>query len=64
MFGVGPRYRWWKCGIGCEINFFSNVAAVFRHLHPAMKGWRCHKCRPMPKHETARDRFLEVLDVN
>ena len=21
----------------CEINFFSNVAAVFRHLHPAMK---------------------------
>jgi glutathione S-transferase len=21
----------------CEINFFSNVASVFRHLHPAMK---------------------------
>src|SRR6187455_2458476 len=21
----------------CEINFFANVAAVFRHLHPAMK---------------------------
>ncbi len=39
MFGVGPREAaivemWnWRA----EINFFSNVAAVFRHTHPAMK---------------------------
>jgi len=39
MFGVGAKdiavVEMWNRR--CEINFFSNVAAVFRHLHPAMK---------------------------
>ena len=39
LFGVGPKeialVEMWNRR--CEINFFSNVAAVFRHLHPAMK---------------------------
>jgi glutathione S-transferase len=39
LFGVGALGRalveMWNRR--CEINFFSNVAAVFRHLHPAMK---------------------------
>jgi glutathione S-transferase len=39
LFGVGAKevavIEMWKRR--CEINFFANVAAVFRHLHPAMK---------------------------
>jgi glutathione S-transferase len=39
LFGVGPKeialIEMWNRR--CEINFFANVAAVFRHLHPAMK---------------------------
>jgi glutathione S-transferase len=39
MFGVGPKdsaiVEMWNRR--AEINFFSNVAAVFRHTHPAMK---------------------------
>ena len=39
LFGVGPKeialVEMWNRR--CEINFMSNVAAVFRHLHPAMK---------------------------
>ena len=39
LFGVGATeiatVEMWNRR--CEINFFSNVAAVFRHLHPAMK---------------------------
>ena len=39
LFGVGAKeialVEMWNRR--CEINFFSNVAAVFRHLHPAMK---------------------------
>jgi glutathione S-transferase len=39
LFGVGPKeialVEMWNRR--CEINFFANVAAVFRHLHPAMK---------------------------
>ncbi len=39
LFGVGPKeialVEMWNRR--AEINFFSNVAAVFRHLHPAMK---------------------------
>ena len=39
MFGVGAKdmalVEMWNRR--AEINFFSNVAAVFRHLHPAMK---------------------------
>ena len=39
LFGVGPKesaiVEMWNRR--AEINFFSNVAAVFRHSHPAMK---------------------------
>jgi len=39
LFGVGPNdvaiVEMWNRR--AEINFFSNVAAVFRHTHPAMK---------------------------
>jgi glutathione S-transferase len=39
LFGVGAReialVEMWNRR--CEINFFANVAAVFRHLHPSMK---------------------------
>lgn len=39
LFGVGPKdaaiVEMWNRR--AEINFFSNVAAVFRHTHPAMK---------------------------
>jgi len=39
LFGVGAKERalveMWNRR--CEINFLANVAAVFRHLHPAMK---------------------------
>src|SRR6266852_339982 len=39
LFGVGAKesalVEMWNRR--AEINFFSNVAAVFRHLHPAMK---------------------------
>ena len=39
LFGTGAKeialVEMWNRR--CEINFFSNVAAVFRHLHPAMK---------------------------
>lgn len=47
----------------CEINFFSNVAAVFRHLHPAMKELEVPQ---VPAYaEAMRPRafwFLELLD--
>jgi glutathione S-transferase len=39
LFGTGAKeialVEMWNRR--CEINFFANVAAVFRHLHPAMK---------------------------
>src|SRR5262249_5152494 len=39
MFGIGPKdsalVEMWNRR--AEINFFANVAAVFRHTHPAMK---------------------------
>ncbi len=39
LFGVGAKeialVEMWNRR--CEINYFANVAAVFRHLHPAMK---------------------------
>jgi glutathione S-transferase len=47
----------------CEINFFANVAAVFRHLHPAMKDFEVPQ---VPAYaEAMRPRaiwFLEWLD--
>lgn len=47
----------------CEINFFANVAAVFRHLHPAMKEYEVPQ---VPAYaEAMRPKaiwFLELLD--
>ena len=47
----------------CEINFLANVAAVFRHLHPAMKELEVPQ---VPAYaEAKRPRviwFLELLD--
>jgi glutathione S-transferase len=47
----------------CEINFFANVAAVFRHLHPAMKDYEIPQ---VPAYaEAMRPKaisFLELLD--
>ena len=47
----------------CEINFFANVAAVFRHLHPAMKAYEVPQ---VPAYaEAMRPRaiwFLELLE--
>jgi glutathione S-transferase len=47
----------------CEINFMANVAAVFRHLHPAMKELEVPQ---VPAYaEAMRPRamwFLELLD--
>ena len=47
----------------CEINFFANVAAVFRHLHPAMKDLEVPQ---VPAYaEAMRPRaiwFLELLE--
>lgn len=65
MFGVGAKdmalVEMWNRR--CEINFFSNVAAVFRHLHPAMKELEVPQ---VPAYaEAMRPRaiwFLELLD--
>ena len=47
----------------CEINFFANVAAVFRHLHPAMKDFEVPQ---VPAYaEAMRPKaiwFLELID--
>jgi len=47
----------------CEINYFANVAAVFRHLHPAMKDYEIPQ---VPAYaEAMRPKaiwFLELLD--
>ena len=47
----------------CEINFFANVAAVFRHLHPAMKEYEIPQ---VPAYaEAMRPKaiwFLELID--
>ena len=65
LFGVGPKdaaiVEMWNRR--AEINFFSNVAAVFRHLHPAMKELEVPQ---VPAYaEAMRPRagwFLEFLD--
>jgi glutathione S-transferase len=65
LFGVGAKeialVEMWNRR--CEINFFSNVAAVFRHLHPAMKELEVPQ---VPAYaEAMRPRalwFLELLD--
>ncbi len=65
LFGTGAKeialVEMWNRR--CEINFFSNVAAVFRHLHPAMKEFEVPQ---IPAYaEAMRPRaiwFLELLD--
>jgi glutathione S-transferase len=65
LFGVGPReialVEMWNRR--AEINFFANVAAVFRHLHPSMKELEVPQ---VPAYaEASRPRvgwFLEWLD--
>jgi glutathione S-transferase len=65
LFGTGAKgialVEMWNRR--CEINFFSNVAAVFRHLHPAMKDLEVPQ---VPAYaEAMRPRaiwFLELLD--
>jgi glutathione S-transferase len=65
LFGVGAKEialtEMWNRR--AEINFFANVAAVFRHLHPAMKELEVPQ---VPAYaEASRPRvysFLELLD--
>ena len=65
LFGTGAKeialVEMWNRR--CEINFFANVAAVFRHLHPAMKELEVPQ---VPAYaEAMRPRaiwFLELLD--
>lgn len=65
LFGVGAKdialIEMWNRR--AEINFFANVAAVFRHLHPAMKELEVPQ---VPAYaEASRPRvysFLELMD--
>ena len=65
LFGVGPKemalVEMWNRR--AEINFFANIAAVFRHLHPAMKELEVPQ---VPAYaEAMRPRaiwFLELID--
>ena len=65
MFGEGAKeialVEMWNRR--CEINFFANVAAVFRHLHPAMKEYEIPQ---VPAYaEAMRPKaiwFLELID--
>ncbi|HEY1311942.1 MAG TPA: glutathione S-transferase [Pseudolabrys sp.] len=65
LFGVGAKeialVEMWNRR--CEINFMANVAAVFRHLHPAMKELEVPQ---VPAYaEAMRPRavsFIELLD--
>ncbi len=65
LFGLGAKeialVEMWNRR--CEINFFANVAAVFRHLHPSMKELEVPQ---IPAYaEAMRPRalwFLELMD--
>ena len=61
LFGVGAKevaqVEMWNRR--CEINFMANVAAVFRHLHPAMKDLEVPQ---VPAYaEAMRPRALEFI---
>jgi glutathione S-transferase len=65
LFGVGPKeialVEMWNRR--AEINFFANVAAVFRHLHPSMKDFEVPQVPAWA--EASRPRvawFLELLE--
>ena len=65
LFGVGAKeialVEMWNRR--CEINFFSNVAAVFRHLHPAMKELEVPQVPAWAEANKPRvPWFLELLD--
>ena len=65
LFGVGAKeialVEMWNRR--CEINFFSNVAAVFRHLHPAMKELEVPQVPAWAEANKPRVAwFLELLD--
>src|SRR5471032_472471 len=65
LFGKGPKeialVEMWNRR--CEINFFANVAAVFRHLHPAMKELEVPQIPAFAEANRPRVTwFLELLD--
>ena len=65
LFGVGPKdvaiVEMWNRR--AEINFFSNVAAVFRHTHPAMKELEVPQVPAWAEANRPRVTwFLELLD--
>jgi glutathione S-transferase len=65
LFGKGPKeialVEMWNRR--CEINFFANVAAVFRHLHPAMKELEVPQIPAFAEANRPRVAwFLELLD--
>src|SRR6202142_655999 len=65
LFGVGAKeiglVEMWNRR--AEINFFSNVAAVFRHLHPAMKDLEVPQIPAFAEANRPRVTwFLELLD--
>ena len=65
LFGVGAKERalveMWNRR--CEINFLANVAAVFRHLHPAMKELEVPQIPAWAEANKPRvAEFLRVLD--
>jgi glutathione S-transferase len=65
LFGVGAKeialVEMWNRR--CEINFFANVAAVFRHLHPAMKELEVPQIPAFAEANKPRVAwFLELLD--
>ncbi len=65
LFGVGAEeialVEMWNRR--CEINFFANVAAVFRHLHPAMKELEVPQVAAWAEANKPRvPWFIELLD--
>jgi glutathione S-transferase len=65
LFGVGAKeialVEMWNRR--CEINFFANVANVFRHLHPAMKELEVPQVPAWAEANKPRVTwFLEMLD--
>src|SRR3989304_4236653 len=63
LFGVGPKeialVEMWNRR--AEINFFANVAALFRHLHPAMKEFEAPRSPAFA--EASRPRVAWSIDL-
>lgn len=65
LFGIGAKdialVEMWNRR--CEINFLANVAAVFRHLHPAMKELEVPQVPAWAEANKPRvTEFLQLLD--